>query len=148
MKTKKKLSDKAKLRLLQVSGGIVTFAPLAVTVGVNLQDYISTPASAVSLTAGGAMAAAVVVLQMLGKGKKLLGSAVIISGIVFALSILLEPLVLNLKLLTGMVFLGEGAYAVGFKAPIARIRKRIEQTEQATVMRQVLQEPSEPSGRV
>lgn len=137
-KTQKKIKPKTKLLLLQGFGGAVTFAPLIIAIGINFKEYFSTTQSAVSMSLGGAMAVAVVVIQLLGKGKKMLGSAIVISGIVFAFCIFLEPLILNLKLLTGTVFLGEAVYAVGFKTAITNTKKQIDRVEQTTVLTDAL----------
>lgn len=137
-KTQKKMKPKTKLLLLQGFGGVLTFAPLLVVIGVNFKEYFATTQSAVSMSLGGAMAVAVVIIQLLGKGKKLLGSAVVVSGIIFAFCIFLEPLILNLKILTGMVFLGEAVYAVGFKNAITNTKKQIDRVEQTTVLTDAL----------
>lgn len=136
---KKKVKDKTKLTLLRSGGALVTFAPLITAIGINFKDYVSTTPAAVSISIGGAMAIAVVIIQLLGKGKQILGNAVVVSGIIFVFCILLEPLILNLKLLTGMVFLGEAGYSVVFKTPITNIKKRIDMQEQTTILTDALQ---------
>jgi Na+/proline symporter len=130
-KSKRKLKARTKLVLLQTFGAIALFLPLAIGIALNFNDYIKTPASAVSLSLGGMCAVIVVSLQMLKKGKKIFGNAVIVSGIIFGLTILLEPLILNLKFLVGLVFAGEVIYAVAFKSLIARYKKKADYADEA-----------------
>ncbi len=123
MAKKRKLSVEGRLFLMQAAGILFTFLPLFVVVFIQREQYFVSRAAGWSLTAGGGVAAVVVVCGILGKGKKFFGSGFAVSGIVFVLAILLEPIILNLQLLTGMLFLGEAINAIFF-APKARKLKR------------------------
>lgn len=124
MKQKTKLN--LKLKSLQAGGVVSVFAPLAIGVGINWQDYFSTKEAGISLTMGGALAVVIVVLNMIGKGKALFGSGFVVTGIVFALCVLLEPIILNLKFLTGMMLLGEGVNTALFKPMVNSTKEQLE----------------------
>jgi hypothetical protein len=123
---KKPIKTVTKLRLMQAAGGTLTFAPLAIGVGINFADYIKTPAATAGLTVGGGLVAAIVALQAAGKIKKLLGSGAVVCGVIFAMCVLLEPLILNLKFLTGLMFAGEAQYALFFNGRINDLRQTAE----------------------
>lgn len=124
MKQKTKLN--LKLKSLQAGGVASVFAPLAIGVGINWQDYFATKEAGISLTMGGALAVVIVVLNMIGKGKALFGSGFVVTGIIFALCVLLEPIILNLKFLTGMMLLGEGVNTVVFKPMVNSTKEQLE----------------------
>lgn len=134
----KPLKLKTKAKFLQVGGVAATFAPLAVGIGMNWQDYFATKETGVSLTVGGVMALVIVIINALGKGKAVFGNGFIVSGVVFALCLLLEPLVLNLKFLTGMMFLGEGINTAVFKPAVTSAKKQIENSERTEALREAI----------
>lgn len=133
-----RIRPKTKLRLLQTGGLVTTFAPLCIGVGVNWEAYFATTAAGFGLTMGGALAVAIAVINMLGKGKALFGSGFVVTGVIFALCILLEPLILNLKFLTGMMFLGEAGNTVLFKPAVTNAKKQLDYSEQAGVLKEAL----------
>lgn len=129
---------KTKLRLTQVGGILTTFAPLALTVGINHEQFFATKEAGVGLTMGGILAAVIVVLNLAGKGKKIFGNGFFVTGIVFGMCLLLEPVILNLKLLTGMMFLGEaGNYAL-FAPTVSELKRKLNFMEQANALREGL----------
>lgn len=133
-----RIKPKTKLRLLQAGGLVTTFAPLGIGIGVNWQDYFATTAAGFGLTMGGALAVAIAVINMLGKGKAVFGSGFVVTGVIFALCILLEPVILNLKFLTGMMFIGEAGNTVLFKPAVTNARKQADYAEQAVVLKEAL----------
>ena len=128
MKTKRKTSPITRLRTLQAISLFVTFAPIIFTVYINRDKYFATKAAGVSLTCGGIVAVVLVALAMLGKGAKLFGNGVTVSGIIFLMAYLLEPIILNLQLLSGMLFFG-------FAANRLFIVPKIKQAERAVAAR-------------
>lgn len=106
MATKRKKSPMMRLRLWQAFSIFITFAPILFTIYIEREKYFATKAAGLSLTCGGIVAVVLVAVAMLGKGAKLFGSGVTVSGIIFLMAYLLEPILLNLQLLSGMLFMG------------------------------------------
>ena len=77
------------------------------------------------LTAGGVIALGLIFMMMLGKLK--LPRGIIIAGAVFALTWMLEAILADLKLLTGMFLLGETLYYIFFQTTLKRLGERVRQ---------------------
>jgi O-antigen ligase len=137
-KEKKQLTARTRLKLLQVGGFVATLLPLIIGVAIDFREYIKTPSSAVSLSIGGSLAVVIVALKTVGKAKKVFGNALIISGVLFALAWLLEPIIVNLKFLLGLLFAGEAIFAIVFKPLIERTKKRADYEDQAEVFGNVM----------
>lgn len=132
------MKSKTKLRLMQVGGIVTTFLPIAIAVGVNHEAYFATQEAGISLGLGGAMAVMLVVLSALGKAGKLLDSGMKVTTCIFVFALLLEPIILNLKFLSGMLLLGEIANAIVFAPTVHRLKKRIDREETAGVIKEAL----------
>lgn len=137
---KKRKNPKIRLKCMQFLSLLMTFAPLLLTVAVNHKVYFATKAAGWSLTCGGMIAVALVACSMLGKGKRLLGSGVVISGIIFAMAYLLKPIILNLQLLSGMLFLGELINSIWFVPRIKHLERQVQAKENARAFKEELNE--------
>lgn len=82
------------------------------------------------LTAGGVIALALIFMMMLGKLK--LPRGVIIAGAVFALTWMLEAILADLKLLSGMFLLGETLYYIFFQTTLRRLGERLRASDTET----------------
>jgi len=111
--------------LLQAGGFVTSIAPLVATVIVKWDSYTSTPTRTVSLGVGGVMAVILILIKTLNKIPK--GTKPIIGyAIAFALVAMLEPLILDLKLLLGMALIGEGLDVAIFSWQISKVQKVID----------------------
>lgn len=138
MAKKRKMTPKTKLFLLRAAEIVVTFAPIIIAVYSNRKVYFATKTAGISLTAGGVVAVIIVVLAMLGKGKKIFGSGMAVTGIVFFLSILLEPMLLNFQFLSGMLFAGEAAATVLIKPKVKKLERMVQAKENAKALKEEL----------
>lgn len=136
MAKKRKISLKTKLFALRLTEIVITFLPILIAIYVNRKQYFATKAAGLSLTAGGVVAAAIVILAMLGKGKKIFGSGIAVSGIIFGLSILFEPILLNLQFLSGMLFLGEVTATVLIKPQVRALERKVCAKENAKALKE------------
>ena len=108
--------------LLQMGGFVTSIAPIVATVIIKWDSYTSTPTRSVSLGVGGVMALILILIKTLNKIPK--GTKPIIGyAIAFALVAMLEPLILDLKLLLGMALIGEGLDTVIFSWQITKVQR-------------------------
>lgn len=114
---------KTKLLLLQIASFLVSIAPIVVAFGVNWNRYTSTPSSTVKLCIGGAIALAFAFLITIGKLR--IPKRIVLFGIVFFLSYLLEEVVKDIVLLSGMAFLGSLIDTVFFSRAIKKTQEAI-----------------------
>lgn len=133
---KRKMNPAVKLRLMQLIGVLVTFTPLLVTIAINHEQYFATKAAGWSLTCGGIVAVVLVACSMLGKGKKIFGRGVVVAGIVFVMAYLLKPILLNLQLLSGMLFFGELINEVFFAPKERRLERQVLARESARIYKE------------
>jgi hypothetical protein len=132
------MSTKSKLLLWQAIGVLVSFAPILVEIIVHRDVYFATKSAGWSFTIGGVIAVVLVGLAMVGKLSKMLGSEISIVGTVFVMAMLLEPIVMNLKLLSFLLLCGMCANGIFIKPTVNRLKRRIVQEEQANVMKEAL----------
>ena len=132
-----------KKRFWEAGGFLSTFTPLAVAVGVNYETYFSTRSAGVSLTLGGMFAVIVFALSLFGKAGKLFNSGLKTTGIIFGLTLLLEPVILNLSFLTGMLFLGEAVNTVVFAPQVKRLKARLQTEETVGVFTECVHKSSD-----
>lgn len=130
-KQRKPMNKKTKLRLLQAGSVVSLIAPIGITVACNFETFFATGRSAFGLTIGGMLLIAFAVLDAIGKMKEKLNTnkALWVFAIVFVMSILLEPLILNLKLISGMLLLGEGINVLAFTRQISKIKADMSKEE-------------------
>ncbi|MBR2070393.1 MAG: hypothetical protein IJ981_03100 [Clostridia bacterium] len=138
-----------KLRLTQAGGILATIAPLATVVGINLDSYITTKTSIFQLTIGGILLVVVIALAFFGKLKKLLGSGFAFCGLIFVFSMLLQPVLNELEVLSGAMLAGQGINVVAFKPLCAKYKAEIEEDTTEEKTKKVLVSAMEQfSGRV
>jgi hypothetical protein len=124
-KRKKKMPLGVKLFLVRMCALIATFLPLGIGIGLESDKYFATRNAGISLTLGGIMAATIVGICMLGKAKAVFGSGVVVCAVIFVMSILLKPVILNLQFLTGLLLIGYIIHAIVFKPWINSLKRRI-----------------------
>ncbi len=120
---------KLKLFVLYIFSFVFSVAPLIITFAVNRDKYITTPADTFKLCIGGAIAIGIIAVKVLGKLK--IPGGITLYGIIFVLSYLLEAILADLLLLSGMALLGEIADCVLFRPLIRRTREKITITKTA-----------------
>ena len=135
---KRKQNPKLNLFLLNVLGMLITFAPIAVELVMHKDVYFASKAAGWSLTIGGIVAVLLIALAMLGKLGKLLGSEIKVIGVICVLSMLLEPILLNLKLLSFLLLAGMSVSGVFIKPKIRKLQRRIKNEETASVLKEAL----------
>jgi hypothetical protein len=133
-----KIKTRSKILLWQVLGVAVTFAPILVEILLNRHIYFATKDAGVSLTIGGIIAVILVAMAMLGKLSKFMGSEIRVVGVIFVLSILLEPILLNFKLLSGLLLAGMCANGIFIKPKIKKLLRRKNNEETASVLKEAL----------
>lgn len=119
----KKKKYKLALFLLSLGSLVATVAPLAVTVILKRAEYFTAPAQSVKLALGASLALFFIALKALGRIK--IPRGVVGFGIVFLLSYLLESILKDLTLLSGMALLGECLDLLLFRSAIKRTKENI-----------------------
>lgn len=112
---------KVKYALLSIVSYIILVAPLLTVLIVKWDSYTEYVGygGKLKLTAGGVIACALMLMMMLGKLK--LPRGIIVAGAVFAFTWLLEAILKDLKLLSGMFLLGETLYYIFFQTTLRRL---------------------------
>lgn len=111
----------------------VSLLPLAIAVAINWHKYTGyTVGGAVKLGAGALIGVAFIALKVIGKLK--MPRRIILFAIVCVTSYLLEPLLYDLTLLSGMALVGEFCDLLLCQTAIAKIKQEIalEKTSDAT----------------
>lgn len=124
------VKQKCKYALLVLSGLISLILPVAAVVAVRWETYTAhTVGGSLRLGVGGMAAVALCTLMLLDKMPKPRG--IVLSAVLFGFCWLLQSLLSDLLLLTGMVLVGETVYVVFFQTALRRMRERERQTEAA-----------------
>ena len=134
----RKLTNKKALWLWRIGGIVATFAPIAIAVFAKREDYFVTRAAGLSLGLGGGLALILITISALGKAGRLFDSGFKVATCVFVFALLLEPIILNLKLLSGMLLLGEALNAIIFAPNVRRLQRRIDREETASVVKEAI----------
>ena len=123
---------KNKLRILTILSFVTSILPVVLVVGINWNTYVETTGDAVKLTCGGIIAVFLVLLKVMDKLK--VPNKFVLLGSVFVMSYLLQSILQDLTLLSGMALLGEVLDCFLFQTPIKRLREAImiEKTADAT----------------
>ena len=108
---------------LQVASFLASSAPLAICIILNWDKYTGTPDQTVKLCFGGALGALLIALKAVGKLK--IPSAIACYGIVFIMAYLLDRILTDLMLLSGMALLGELLDIIFFSKAIKNTREQI-----------------------
>ena len=116
---------KVKYVVLTLASFIVLTAPLLIVLCVKWDTYTTSYSygGTIKLTAGGVMAVGFLIMMLLGKLKMPRG--IIIAGVVFMFAWLLESILKDLKLLSGMFLLGETLYYIFFHFKCTQSQHRV-----------------------
>jgi len=131
----KKLSEMTLKQLkmrkrLSVSGAfLLSVLPVSAVAASKWDLWVERPAQAVAIGAGGVMVGTVLLLSILGRLK--LGGDVAIAGFLFALLVLLAPVINDLILLTGAYLGGRISDKLLTATYVKRVRAEIEAREAA-----------------
>ena len=141
-------SDKGKAAALTLGGFLLSAAPLAVTLAARWGVYVHTPGDGVRLGFGAIVCLALLFAKAVGRLP--VPRRAVVYGVACLLSYLMEALLSDLCLLTGMALVGEVLDAVFCAAPLARLRRRIRDTESAAVTAEAVRTALDPylGGRV
>ena len=123
---------KSKLRTLTILSFIVSVLPLVLVIGFNWNVYVETTSDAIKLTCGGIIALYFVFMKVIGKLR--IPNKFVLLGSVFVMSYLLQSVIQDLTILSGMALLGEFLDCVLFQSQIKKLREAImiEKTADAT----------------
>ena len=121
--SKKKPNLKARLILLYIFSFLVSIAPVTVCLILNWGDYVKTPGDTIRLSLGGIALACILFLKVIGKLK--MPRRVVAFGIAFIMSYLLQAVLKDLILLTGMALLGEFIDCLIFQRAIRITKENI-----------------------
>ena len=131
-----------KIVILYIGSLLFSVAPLVMTMTINRGEYFGTPAETLKLCTGGMIATVFIVFKVIGHLK--MPSGITLYGVIFVMAYLLEALLNDLMLLSGMALLGEIVDAVIFRPLIKKHKEeRIAEktaTETAKQLRSVMQE--------
>ena len=123
---------KNRLRILTILSFFTSILPIALVIGLNWNVYVQTTSDAVKLTCGGCIALFLVFMKVIGKLR--VPNKFVLLGSVFLMSYLLQSIISDLTILSGMALLGEVLDAMLFQVPIRKLREAImiEKTADAT----------------
>lgn len=119
----KKPNHKLRLVLLYVFSFLVSILPLLVCLVVKWNDYTTTPGDTVKLCAGGIIVLIFVFLKVVGKLR--MPRRIVLFGIVFILVYLLQSLLNDLLLLSGLALVGEFVDYIFFQRMIRLTKETI-----------------------
>lgn len=114
---------KSRLVLLQIGSFIVSIAPLVIVLIINWGKYTKTPGETVKLCIGGIMVAFFIFLKVIGKLK--MPRRIVLFGVVFIMAYLLQAIMDDMVLLSGMALLGEFIDMVCFQGFIKKLKENI-----------------------
>ena len=138
MSRKRKMKTQNKIRVYQLLGLLITFAPIMCEVFIHKDAYFATKSAGWSMTIGGIVAVVMIALAVLGKLSKYLCSGIRVVGVVFVLSLLLEPILMNMKLLSFLLLCGMCLDGMFIKPKIKVLTKRVADEATAQVLREAL----------
>ena len=107
---------KLRLALLYIGSFIVSIAPLLVCLIVNWNEYTKMPQDTVKLCFGGLLALFFIFLKVIGKLH--MPRRIVLFSIVFCMVYLLQTILQDLLLLSGMALLGELIDSIIFQRAI------------------------------
>lgn len=142
------MTTKTKLNLLKTGGVISSLAPLGITIGISIPEYIQkNNGSVLSLTIGGIIAIILIAISVLGRLK--LPGRIWFFALLFLMVCLLEPVLADLKLLSGMALAGEGINTAIFNPQVKKLTEQNSMEKQAKIIDKYFKNNSTTkSGRV
>lgn len=120
------METKTKLRWLQCASFLSTLTPLAIAVGINWDTYTKTTSSTISITIGGVIAIIMTLLAVKGH-LKAPAQRIWTYVFIFVMACLLEPIIMDIKLLSGMLLAGEGINLACFDRFVKKTAQEVEQ---------------------
>jgi len=114
---------KRRLVLLQIGSFFVSIAPLIIVLIINWGEYTKTPGETIKLCIGGIMALFFIFLKVIGKLK--MPRRIVLFGVVFIMAYLLQAIMDDMILLSGMALLGEFIDLVCFQGFIKKLKENI-----------------------
>ena len=124
---KKQKTKKPKLRLrlafLYIGSFVASVAPIASCLAVRWDIYTTTPAATLKLCGGGLIAALFIILKLVGALHA--PRRIVLYGTVFVMAYLLEAILNDLILLSGLALLGELLDLIFFQHAIKSTREKI-----------------------
>lgn len=120
------------LIFLYICSFIVSIAPLVICFALNWGDYTKKPSDTIRLSLGGIVLVTIIFMKVIGKLK--MPRRIVSFGIAFILAYLLQAILKDLLLLTGMALLGEFIDYIFFQRSIKKIKENmlIHKTADAT----------------
>lgn len=115
---------RVKYVIVSLCSYLAFIGPLLITVLLNHERYIKTTGGAVRLSVGGILAALIILLMVLGKMK--IPRRIVAAAAICVMSYLLESLLQDLFLLSGMWLLGELIDFLFFRTALERLRKKLD----------------------
>lgn len=119
----KKPKYKLRLFFLYVFSFLASVLPVAVAFALKLPEYTKTVEETVKLSVGGVIIVALIIIKLIGKLK--MPRRVVLFAMVFLLCYLLEGILKDLFLLSGLALLGEVIDFLIFQNAIKRTREAI-----------------------
>lgn len=127
-----------KIGLLKTGGFISLITPLSIAVGINFDHYVSQSGDGgIKLAIGGGIVATLLLISFLGRVK--MPGRIWFFAILYAVATLLEPILVDIKLLTGMLLLGEGIDVALFNPLIKKQVKLKGMEEQADITKKAIE---------
>ena len=119
----KKKNLRGRLILLQICSFFISIAPLFAVLIMNWGTYTKTPGDTVKLCCGGVAVLFFIFLKVIGKLK--MPPRIVLFGIVFLMSYLLQEIMDDLILLSGMALAGEALDFIFFQRAIKITKENI-----------------------
>lgn len=139
-KQKKKLTDKQKLTRLKILKFLFLLGPISIIVAINYKEYVPVQTQATEgwkLPIGLIIFAIIVAVLVINPSKKKIEASEMadlkVLAIVFVLAVVLDPIISDLKLLSGCALGGSIINYMFINHKIIKIQKRIEQSEVADI---------------
>ena len=115
------MNPRLKYILLVIGSFLVTCAPLVTVLILKWDVYTAQSyGGTVNLCVGGVLALVFLLLKVVGKLR--LPRRIILYALVFAFAVLMEAVLLDLKLLSGMALLGEALDYILFQSALKKYR--------------------------
>lgn len=121
--SRKKPNLKLRLFLLHMGSFVISIAPLAACFCFKWDEYTGTPGDTVKLCLGGVMVVIFMACKALGKLQ--VPRRIVAAGAVFVMAYLLQAVLRDLLLLSGMYLAGEFMDLIFFQGAIRRTKEDI-----------------------
>lgn len=133
-------NPKTRLTVLKASRFVTSITPVMIAFVVNWAQYVNTMYNGIKLSAGAVIAISVLAIQTFGKIQ--IKNRVVVLAIIFLLAYLLDVILQDLLLLSGLALFGEVA-SLGFVPFINKIEQQIENENTENVIAKAIKRASE-----